>query len=63
MSDKPLWNSARGADMSSLAGVFMVHLFSFIHGCRNRWREGCSVGAWREFISWVQVQVLCERIS
>jgi hypothetical protein len=25
--------------------------------------EGSSVGAWREFISRVQVQVLCERIS
>jgi hypothetical protein len=25
--------------------------------------EGCSVGVRREFISWVQVQVLCERIS
>jgi hypothetical protein len=25
--------------------------------------EGCSVGAWREFISRVQVQVLCEIIS
>jgi hypothetical protein len=25
--------------------------------------EGSCVGAWREFISWVQVQVLCERIS
>jgi hypothetical protein len=25
--------------------------------------EGCSVGAWREFIYWVQVQVLFERIS
>jgi hypothetical protein len=25
--------------------------------------EGSSMGAWREFISWVQVQVLCERIS
>jgi hypothetical protein len=25
--------------------------------------EECSVGAWREFISQVQVQVLCERIS
>jgi hypothetical protein len=24
--------------------------------------EGCSVGAWREFISRVQVQLLCERI-
>jgi hypothetical protein len=25
--------------------------------------EGCSVGTWRDFISLVQVQVLCERIS
>jgi hypothetical protein len=25
--------------------------------------EGLSVGAYREFIFWVQVQVLCERIS
>jgi hypothetical protein len=25
--------------------------------------EGSSVGAWREFISWVQMHVLCERIS
>jgi hypothetical protein len=25
--------------------------------------EGCSVGAWREFISRIQVKVLCERIS
>jgi hypothetical protein len=25
--------------------------------------EGSSVGAWRKFISWVQVQVLFERIS
>jgi hypothetical protein len=24
--------------------------------------EGCSVGAWREFIFRVQVQVLCKRI-
>jgi hypothetical protein len=25
--------------------------------------EGSSVGAWREFTSWIQVQVLCEIIS
>jgi hypothetical protein len=34
-----------------------------VHCCRNRWERGCSVGAWREFIFRVQVQVLCERIS
>jgi hypothetical protein len=39
MSDQPLWNSAKGSDMSDLTGVFMVHLLNFIHGCRNRWGE------------------------
>jgi hypothetical protein len=41
----------------------MVHFLSLIHGCRNQWGEGSSVGVWREFISRVQVQVLFEIIS
>jgi hypothetical protein len=32
MFGQPLWNLARGPDMSGLIGVFMVHLLSFIHG-------------------------------
>jgi hypothetical protein len=40
----------------------MVYFLSFIHGCRNRWGDGSSVGALREFISQVQVQVLFKRI-
>jgi hypothetical protein len=35
----------------------MLYFLSFIDG-----GEGSSVRVWREFISWIQVQVLCEII-
>jgi hypothetical protein len=49
--------------MSDLTGVlWYICLVSSIVAEIDR-GEGCSVGAWREFISRVQVQVLCERMS
>jgi hypothetical protein len=41
--------------------VWYICLVSFMVAGIDR-GEGCSVGAWSEFISRVQVQVLCERI-
>jgi hypothetical protein len=46
----------------SLNFVWYIYLVSsMVAGIDGE--EGSSVGAWREFISRVQVQVLCERIS